>query len=146
MREEYNGTNRTLLFRRIIAGAIDYLIILIFFIILLYFFGETSRTGGHKLNGLPALIMIVFWIIITAGIEYVFGSTLGNKICGLKPISLTNEGSKLRFIQSLKRHLLDVIDMSLFGLIGILLITNTENNQRLGDIWAKTKVVKTEFN
>ncbi|WP_281013643.1 hypothetical protein [Psychroflexus torquis] len=32
--------------------------------------------------------------------------------------------------------------MFLFGLIGILTIKNSEKNQRLGDMWAKTSVVK----
>ena len=45
-------------------------------------------------------------------------------------------------IQSFKRHLLDPIDMSMFGLIAIIIIKNTNYNQRLGDLWAKTIVVK----
>jgi len=39
--------------------------------------------------------------------------------------------------------LLDPIDMFFFGLIGIVTIKNTDKNQRLGDIWGNTIVVKT---
>jgi hypothetical protein len=31
-----------------------------------------------------------------------------------------------------------------FGLIGIMTIKNTDRNQRLGDIWAKTVVMEIE--
>ncbi len=141
--EKNNEGNNTFLFRRIIAGAIDYLIVFIIFFTLLHFFGVPSRNGGSKLSGFPALFMILCWLFVTAGMEYFFGSTTGNSISGLTPISLNPDSEKIKFTQSLKRHLLDVIDMSLFGLIGILLILNTEKNQRLGDIWAKTKVIRT---
>ncbi len=55
------------------------------------------------------------------------------------------KGSNLKptFGQSFKRHLLDPIDMFFFGLIGILTIKNSVKNQRLGDMWAKTIVMKT---
>src|SRR5690606_686336 len=140
--EKKGQANDAFLFRRIIAGAIDYLIVFIIFFVLLYFFGVPSKNVGYKLSGFPALLMISCWLFITIRGCYLFGSTLGNSICGLKPISLSSDDEKLKFTQSLKRHLLDVIDMALFGLIGILLITNTDKNQRLGDIWAKTSVVK----
>lgn len=142
MVKEENESNETFLLRRIIAGIIDYSIVFIFFIVLLYFFGVPNKSGGYKLSGFPAFAMILIWLFITVGTEYFFGSTVGNAICNLKPISLVSENQKVTFGQSLKRHLLDVVDMSLFGLIGILLIVNTEKKQRLGDIWAKTKVVK----
>ncbi len=79
---------------------------------------------------------------MTIGVEQLLGKTLGNYAVDLKPISMEN--TKPTFVQSLKRHLLDPIDMFFFGLIGILLIINTENNQRLGDIWAKTMVITTK--
>ncbi|MGY0393318.1 RDD family protein [Bizionia sp. KMM 8389] len=141
---------------RIGAGIIDYLIICIFFIIYVYTFGEPNDEGGYSVNGLPALIPVLFWGIMTVGIEQWFGATLGNFLVGLKPVSIqkssenstfrgTNE--KLTFGQSLKRHLLDPVDMFFFGLIGIVTIKNTDKNQRLGDIWGNTIVVKTpKFN
>jgi uncharacterized RDD family membrane protein YckC len=36
--------------------------------------------------------------------------------------------------------------MFFFGLIAILTIKNTEKNQRLGDLWAKTVVVHSSAN
>ncbi len=136
---------------RIIAGFIDYLIICTFLIVFVHFFGEASEDGGYSVSGLPALIPILFWGIMTVGFEQWFGATLGNLLVELKPVSIRessdhsifNEMSeKLTFGQSLKRHLLDPIDMFFFGLIGIITIKNTDLNQRLGDIWGNTIVVK----
>ncbi|NQX81106.1 MAG: RDD family protein [Flavobacteriaceae bacterium] len=136
---------------RILAGFIDYFIICTFFMVYVYTFGEPNDEGGYSVNGLPALVPVLFWGIMTVGIEQWLGATLGNLLVGLKPVSISKSsdnstfsrtGKKLSFGQSLKRHLLDPIDMSFFGLIGIITIKNTDKNQRLGDIWGNTIVVK----
>ncbi|MGY3793761.1 RDD family protein [uncultured Aquimarina sp.] len=127
---------------RILAGFIDYLIIYGFFSAYVYTYGEPGSDGGYSVNGLPALIPILFWAIMTIGLEQIFGATIGNSIAGLKPISINGISKKLSFGQSLLRHLFDPIDMFFFGLVGILTINNSEKNQRVGDIVAKTIVVK----
>lgn len=126
---------------RILAGIVDYVIIYIFLIIYVYYFGEPNKEGGYGVSGLPALIPVFFWCFMTIGVEQIFGRTFGNYAVDLKPISLNETNSDLAFMQSLKRHLLDPIDMSFFGLVGILIIKNTPNKQRLGDLWANTIVV-----
>ena len=78
---------------------------------------------------------------MTIGLELCFGATLGNLIVGLKPIPINNDGNEIGFTQSFKRHFLDMIDMFCFGLVAYIAIKNTEKNQRLGDLWAKTVVV-----
>ena len=136
---------------RILAGIIDYFIIFAFFFIYIYTFGEPDSEGGYTVNGLPGLVPILFWGIMTVGFEQWFGATLGNLLVGLKPISVKKErdqqtfGNYLdnpTFGQSFKRHLLDPIDMTFFGLVGIVIIKNTELNQRVGDIWGKTAVIE----
>ena len=139
--------------KRILAGFVDYLIIYAATFFLAYTIGEPNDEGGYSLNGAPALIPMVFWLLMTVGLEQLFGSTLGNGLVGLKPISIKKEldqqtwgnyNDKPTFGQSLKRHLLDPIDMFFFGLIAIITIKNTPLNQRVGDLWAKTVVVKTK--
>ena len=124
--------------KRILAGFIDYLIIYVFFLIYLYAFGAPNADGEYSVNGLPALVPIIFWGIMTIGL----GGTLGNSLAGLKAIPKNGINRKLTFAESFKRHLLDPIDMFFFGLVGIITIKNSELNQRLGDMWAKTVVVK----
>lgn len=145
LRTKPNITNR------IVAGFVDYLIIFAFTYIYILMVGEPNDDGEYKVNGLPAFVPMLFWLLMTVGFEQFFGATLGNSLVGLKPISIKKlfkgatsriEDLNLTFGQSLKRHLLDIPDMFFFGLIGIVTIKNTENNQRLGDIWAKTVVVK----
>lgn len=133
---------------RILAGIFDYVIIYGFTFFLIFTMGEPNDEGGYSLNGLPGLIPILFWGIMTVGLEQLFGATLGNFLVGLKPVSIrkstfSGTNKKLTFGQSLKRHLLDPVDMFFFVLIGIITIKNTNKNQRLGDIWGNTIVVKT---
>jgi len=131
---------------RFLAGLVDYIIIWTFTIVIFKTLGVQDSEGTYHLNGLPALIPVIFWSIMTIGSEQLFGVTLGNYTMDLKPISINGIQEKLTFSQSMKRHLLDPIDMFLFGFIGIITIKNTERNQRLGDIWAKTIVMNLKEN
>ena len=126
---------------KIISCIIDYGIIFTITFLFIMNYGEPNLEGEYELKGKLALIPILFWAIMTIGLEFWFGATLGNSIVNLKPISL-NENQKITFSQSFKRHFLDGIDMFMFGLIAYIIIKNTEKNQRLGDLWAKTMVVK----
>ena len=126
---------------RFVAGLIDYIIIYGFTFFLSYTIGEPNNEGGTSLSGLPALIPIIFWLIMMVGIESGLGATIGNSLVGLKAIPKNGTNRKLTFSESFKRHLLDPIDMFFFGLVAIITIKNTEMNQRIGDLWAKTIVV-----
>jgi len=137
---------------RFTAGLIDYIFIYGFTFAYVFAFGEPNDEGSYSVSGLPALGPVIFWGIMTIGLEQWFGATLGNLFVGLKPVSINYSynkqtgitlGEKLTFGQSFKRHFLDPIDMFFFGLIGYVTIKNTEKNQRLGDIWANTIVIKT---
>jgi uncharacterized RDD family membrane protein YckC len=127
--------------KRFVAGLIDYGLIMSYFLLLYYFFGEPNEEGGYSVNGSPGFSIIMVWFILTIGLEQITGSTLGNKSQGLKVAPKIDPRKSLTFEQSLKRHLLDMIDLWPFGLLGILTIKNTEHNQRLGDLWAKTVVL-----
>ena len=132
---------------RIFACLIDYSIIYAFTFYLVFTFGEPNAEGNYSLNGLPALIPVAFWLLMTVGTELLLGATIGNYFASLKAVPLYRDSLKLTFGESLKRHLLDPIDMFFFGLVGIITINNTKKNQRVGDLWAKTIVVnKKELN
>lgn len=127
--------------KRIMAGIVDYTIIFAYFGLMLYLFGQPNENKELSVKGLPGFSIVIFWFIITIGTEQIIGATIGNKLQGLKPISKFNPNSKISFNQSLKRHLLDLMDFQIFGLIGVLTIKKTEQNQRLGDLWAETVVI-----
>ena len=139
-----NINNEPIVGKRILAGFIDYLFIGMFYFAYLYAFGKPNNSGGYTIYGIMALPPVIFWGIFTIGFEQWFGASLGNHIVGLKLLSINGINSELTFGQSLKRHLLDIVDMSFFGIVGIILIRKTEWNQRIGDIWAETIVLKNE--
>lgn len=124
--------------KRLFAGLIDYSIIFIFTYLIFDIWGETNAEGKIHVIGFPALSIFIFWFIWTIGFEQFFGATYGNSLFKLKPISIRKNHLKLTLGQSIKRHLVDLIDLSP---IGLGLLKNTENNQRLGDIWAETVVI-----
>lgn len=128
------------LLRRFIAGLIDYTLVIGFFYAYIFSFGTPDTDGEYTIKGQLALVPMLFWFILIILTEVFLGATLGNSIVGLKPRSLTKISGELSIGQSIRRHLLDGIDMFPFGLIGIITITKTDRNQRLGDIWAETIV------
>ena len=131
--------------RRFIAALVDYSIIYGFTFFIILTFGEPDTDGGYSLTGAPALIPILFWLVMTVGLEIVLGATTGNYLVGLKAIPLSGKNRKLTFGESIKRHLFDPIDMFFFGLVAIITIKNTPKNQRVGDIWANTMVIESKL-
>ena len=140
-------TTKPNIFRRFVAGFIDYFIVYSFLFTFIYTFGTPNEDGEYSVTGLLSTIPIIFWFLTIVLTETFYGATIGNSILGLKPISLTKTNGKISFSQSIKRHLFDSIEMfMLFGLITIIIIKNSDKNQRLGDIWAKTIVINVKKN
>lgn len=133
----------TIIGKRFIARLIDYSILFGILYAYLYLFGEPNQAGtGYSVTGIKALFPYPTWFVLIVLSESFYGATIGNTLMDLKPQSLTTRNGELTFSQSLKRHLLDPFDMFPFGIIGIITIKNTDKNQRLGDIWAKTIVIE----
>lgn len=131
-----NSTRRP----RIAAALIDYIMVFLIFIANTTIFGDKVE-GGYRLEGSLNLIPFLFWILNFIIIEYKFHGSIGNLIMGLKIVSLENEELKLKSV--IKRRFCDILDfLWCFGLLGILLIYNTQYSQRLGDILANTVVIK----
>lgn len=129
--------------RRIFAGFIDYTIILSISFIYISIFGKMNDDGEYSVTGIKTLPILVFWFIYLCLIETFLNATLGNYIVKLKPVDL-NTGKEINLKQSFLRHCVDIIDMFAFGIVAIIIIKNSEKSQRLGDLLAKTKVVKVQ--
>ncbi|MFV9484924.1 RDD family protein, partial [Christiangramia sp. ASW11-125] len=104
------------------------------------FFGVDNGEGGKHVTGLLAFVPILFWFIYFILFEATFFATLGHQLFELEVRNI--DGSKIDFTQALRRRLLDFIDICMFGIPAIVAIKNTDHNQRLGDLWAKTKIIK----
>jgi uncharacterized RDD family membrane protein YckC len=126
---------------------IDYALQLLFFFGWISTFGEVTLTAGggyaYNLEGPLAWVPLLFWVAMVPGMKQWLGATLGNLLLGLKPVSIRQRrsGVGLTLGQSIKRHLLDPIDLFFLGVVAIISMGCTKEQQRLGDLWAGTKVV-----
>lgn len=141
LNDEYYIRTKPNLSKRVLSAIIDYGIISSYTILMIYLYEEPHEEGGYSVNGWPGFSITVIWFIFTIGIEQMTGATIGNHSQNLRAIPKNYTENNLTFSQSLKRHLLDPIDLWPFGLLAILTIKNTEYNQCLGDLWAKTIVL-----
>ena len=135
--------NKKFIFRRFLAGLVDYSIILVLSYYYIYIFGSLNDEGEYYVTGMKTFPIMLFWFVYLCVIETTFRSTLGNFIVQLKPVDLKTE-NKITLKQSFLRHIVDVLDMFFFGLVAIIIIKNSNESQRLGDLLAKTKVIENE--
>jgi uncharacterized RDD family membrane protein YckC len=128
--------------KRILATVLDYGLYCLFFLAYVLYFGHDNTDGGKTVDGIRAVPVFIVWLLYFAGIEGAWGATPGHKLLDLRVVSVGP--GPVRFVQALKRHLLDPFDIFFWGIPGIIAIKNTEKHQRLGDLWAKTIVVDTK--
>jgi uncharacterized RDD family membrane protein YckC len=127
--------------KRIIATVIDYGLYLLFFFAYVMNYGHPNNEGGYTINGLAAFVPEIVWFFYFIVLESFFQGTPGHLASGLKIFTVYRQNIDIS--HSIKRHLLDPIDILIYGIPAIISIRNTEKNQRLGDLWAKTIVVDT---
>jgi uncharacterized RDD family membrane protein YckC len=90
--------------------------------------------------GTFAVINAIIWILYFSYFESTSGQTPGKRAMGIK---VTKEnGKKLTLGDALVRTILRIIDGLAFYILGLIIILVTEKKQRLGDILARTIVVK----
>ncbi len=100
--------------------------------------GWEERTGGADLAGWGlGLLGNVFYHSLTEGM---YGASLGKLLCGLRVVS--EVAQPITTTQALKRSLAYFWDALFFGLVGYSSMKKSELNQRYGDHWARTIVVK----
>lgn len=128
------------LLRRALATTIDYGLYLIFYGWFIYTYGVPNDEGGYTMSNDPkALWVFVVWFIYFPIAESIRGQTLGKLLVGLRVVS--KNGRPISFGQAFKRHLVDMIDFFFFGIVAVIIIKNTPDHQRLGDLLAKTIVI-----
>ena len=142
---------------RILAGIVDYIIIGIITAVLslLLFLGVVSSSvsvvrpgtmdgGFQNLSGILGVmgVMWLLWLIYFSCFEGTSGQTIGKKLAHIKVVK--EDGSKCDFGSALVRNILRIVDhLPILYILGIILIVATDKKQRLGDMLAKTLVVKT---
>jgi uncharacterized RDD family membrane protein YckC len=126
--------------KRVLATIIDYTLVWAFTIFYIMEFGTPNDHGAYTISGWSTLVPMLFWFVFIVITEQYVGGTMGHLICKIKVESQTKE--KITLGRTLLRRMMDVLEIAwCFGLIAYLLARNTQNNQRLGDILAKTCVI-----
>ena len=126
--------------KRVAATFIDYTLTFALTFSYIYIVGQPDENGSHVVTGLPALVPILFWYLYFVICETYVDGTLGHQLLKIKVVSV--DGKNVSLSQIFMRRLADILEIAwCFGLIAYAIAKSTQNNQRLGDIWAKTIVI-----
>ncbi len=131
--------------RRISAGLIDVALLIVLFIGLGLTIGETETEGGDNsvsLNGGPFLLYLVLVLLDYFVLEAIWRASLGKLLLGLRVVG--RDGGRPSMGAIALRTLLRIVDwLPFFYLVGfIALLATGKRRQRLGDLAAKTCVVR----
>ena len=124
--------------KRVLGAIIDMIILIIVMIIFSFLFG-TAEGSSFAVSGFPAFIMYLLMFAYFVVLEAVSGKTIGKYIVKAKVVN--ESGGQISWGASIVRNLLRIIDGFFFYLVGFIIALATKENQRLGDIVAKTYVV-----
>jgi uncharacterized RDD family membrane protein YckC len=133
---------------RIVAVIVDTIIVgivsLVIFIPLALLVGFfTFGSFAFLFFGPAFLVTWLLWLLYFTYFESTSGATLGKQIMRIRVVDETTM-QHLDFGRSLVRNILRIIDwLPFFYLIGFILIVANEKKQRLGDMAARSLVVKT---
>jgi len=139
---------------RIVAIILDSIILVIIMVILAIPFGLSSAIfsmmadyanmvnawANAALWGTFAFLNLIISFAYFTYFEGTTGQTPGKRAMNIKVAR--EDGKKMTYADALIRTILRIVDGILFYLLGLIIILVTEKKQRLGDVLAKTIVVK----
>lgn len=135
------------LLSRGVALLIDIVAKLVYLFIIFIIFGGLLGSGSFSdsdVMGTIAVYAVIWlpWTFYSLILEYLLkGQTIGKMAMGIRVVSLNGQNAK--FNDYVMRWIFRVVDFWFSaGGIGAILISTSENSQRIGDILAQTIVVK----
>lgn len=126
--------------QRIIAYLIDVAIFWVVFLVYVIFFQVDEKGRVLFLSNLFSWKVLAYWVLYFPFVESQTGRTIGKWLMGLRVADA--RGNELAFWQPFLRHFLDVVDFLFFGLVGLLVMSRSDKNQRVGDKVAQTIVIR----
>jgi uncharacterized RDD family membrane protein YckC len=139
-----NNDSTDVLGRRIGAGLLDLIVLVVLLIIVGVIFGKGETSGSSasvNLEGVSALVWILLAFAYYGVLEATTGQTLGKKLLGIRVAKL--DGSKPSGGAVAARTVLRIVDGLLFYLVGLIVILATgQKRQRVGDLAGGTTVVR----
>jgi uncharacterized RDD family membrane protein YckC len=130
--------------RRVVATIIDGVLFGVLNGALASVFGTERASSGFDLTTLSAggsawlLVIVLFYYVLLEGLT---GRTLGKMITGVRVID-AQTGGRPGIVSAIVRTLLRLIDGLFAYLVGFLIVVNSDRRRRLGDMAAKTLVVR----
>ena len=124
--------------KRVLGAIIDIIVLFIIMIIFSFLFG-TAEGSSFAVSGFAALIMYLIMFAYFIVLEVVTGKTIGKYVVKAKVVN--ESGGQISWGAAIIRTLLRIVDGFFFYLVGFIIALATKENQRLGDIAAKTYVV-----
>ena len=131
-----------LLGKRIVAGLIDFVILVVIGGIMTVLFGYVSSDDdgfNASLSGGPFLLYVLIALAYYFLMESSTGQTLGKMALGIKVVAAS--GGKASAGSIAIRTILRLVDGIFFYLVGILAIAFSGKHQRIGDMAGGTIVV-----
>jgi uncharacterized RDD family membrane protein YckC len=125
---------------RIVATLIDYTIYFVLYFLYIITVGDKTGDSSYEVTGWLFFPIPAFWFLYFVVLEGYNQATPGHDICKL--VVVKSDGGKIDLIDALKRRILDLIDIFIYGIPGMIVICNTPKYQRIGDLFADTVVVK----
>ena len=132
--------------RRALAIIIDTVILAALAIAIFVVTGDvesTSEPGTMSFEsrggGLSTVLVVLLWLGYFTILEKTAGATLGKKLVGIRVVM--QGGAPLTWGASVIRNLLRVVDGFFFYLVAAIIVWNSQQRQRLGDMAANTFVV-----
>jgi len=111
--------------------------------------GAGARIGAYLIDVLVtvplALIPIVGWIAIPAyillrdALPFLDGQSLGKRLVGIRAVDANGASLNGNYEKSLVRNILLLFGITF--LVELIVLLANKDSQRLGDQWAKTRVV-----
>ncbi|GEJ46957.1 RDD family protein [Chryseobacterium sp. ON_d1] len=136
---------------RMLAFIIDLLIRITYVMIILYLFFNIFDLG-YLLDGLDGWSVRAVYLILTFP-AYIYplvleslmeGQTPGKKLMKIKVVKI--DGYQASFADYMIRWVFRIVDISFAGVVGLISMIVSKNNQRLGDIASGTAVISLKNN
>ncbi len=131
---------------RFVAAIIDVFILTMLLVLLRFLFRDKGEDGQPvseaAISTTAGWIWFVIAVLLIPVSEGLTGRTIGKRIMGLRVVNI--DYSPVTVSASFIRHLMDIIDWSLFGLVAFLVAYANQYHRRIGDYFAMTMVVKAD--
>lgn len=143
--------NNADLINRIVAIIIDTIILWVVMAVISLPFGMQAMMMGTMTNPLAAaqmagsaMLLSLLGILVGFGYFVYFegttGQTIGKKIVNIKVVR--QDGKPMTHMDAIIRTILRIIDGIALYLVGLIVVLASKDKQRIGDMVAKTLVVK----